>query len=52
MSTSKYRVGDTVIYDNMIFVIEVDYGNGVYFIGNDNAFVDLVNESELEAPNV
>lgn len=39
---TKYNVGDKVRYDGIIYKVEQDYGDGVYFIGNDDSFVDLV----------
>jgi hypothetical protein len=41
------RIGDMVLYDGAKYTIEHDYGNGVFRIGNDDAFVDLVNASML-----
>jgi len=38
--------GDEFISDE--FIIEKDYGQGVFKIGNDAYFIDLIHESELE----
>ena len=38
----RFKVGDRVLYDHYEYTIEKDYGNGVYFIGNKDAFVDCV----------
>lgn len=48
--SGHFKVGDKVLYvpfddgqdDGDLYVIEVDYGNGVYLIGNDSCFCDLV----------
>lgn len=44
---SKFSIGDVVSYSDMLFTVEKDYGNGVYRIGNDIAFVDCVSERML-----
>lgn len=52
----KLRVGDKVTYhpygldedaEGGVYEIEQDYGNGVYFIGNADSFVDIVSTSCL-----
>ena len=41
------KVGDRVLYDDVEYTIEKDYGNGVYFIGNNDAWVDDVSADQL-----
>ena len=41
------RVGDRVLYYDEEYTVEKDYGNGVFFIGNEVEFCDLVPESHL-----
>lgn len=47
----KFKVGDNVIYDGMHCTIEKDYGCGVYFVGGEDWFADLVNGQELDFTN-
>lgn len=52
MSRTVFAVGDLVTYhpyapdddnsDGVVYQVERDYGNKVYFIGNADAFIDLV----------
>jgi hypothetical protein len=45
---TKLQVGDTVLYEGDKYTIEKDYGNDVYFIGSKDAFVEMVNASQLK----
>ncbi len=41
------KIGDKVIYERQVYIIEKEYGNNVFFIGNGKAFVDLVSANML-----
>ncbi len=41
------RIGDRVIYDDVEYTVEIDYGNDVYAIANDEAFVDCASRAML-----
>jgi hypothetical protein len=55
----KLKIGDKVTYhpygldepDEGEYVIEIDYGNNVFFIGNKDSFVDLVPANLLKIIN-
>jgi hypothetical protein len=36
-----------VLFESQLFRIEKDYGNGIYLIGNNLEFVDLVHHSNF-----
>lgn len=41
------KIGETVIYDGVKYKIEKEYCDGVFFIGNKDAFVENVPASQL-----
>ena len=44
-----FKIGDKVVYDGKKYVIEKDYGNQVFRIGNKTSFVDMVPANMLKA---
>lgn len=36
------KIGDKVLYQKETYVIEKDYGNQVFLVGNEVAFYDVV----------
>lgn len=42
-----YKVGDVVLYGDVAYAVEHDYGNHVYRIGRGADFVDMVHAKQL-----
>ena len=46
-SINVLKIGDTVLYDDVEYVIEKQHNAKVFFIGNKDSFVEMVHESML-----
>ena len=45
---ARFKIGDKVRYQGLVWSIEKDYGDGMYFLGRKDSFCDMVLDHMLK----